>query len=63
MRHERVGVMIARGDLAVACGYERLAEAQEEILALDDILKRMDAHQSKKSAMLRSLRLATEFGA
>ena len=117
MRHERVGVMIARGDLAVECGYERLAEAQEEILwiceaahcpaiwatqvlenlakegtpsraeitdaamghraecvmlnkgphvlqavrVLDDILKRMEAHQSKKRAMLRSLRLATEF--
>lgn len=26
------GVMIARGDLAVECGYERLAEVQEEIL-------------------------------
>jgi pyruvate kinase len=26
------GVMIARGDLAVECGYERLAELQEEIL-------------------------------
>lgn len=26
------GVMIARGDLAVECGYERLAEIQEEIL-------------------------------
>jgi len=119
MRHERVGVMIARGDLAVECGYERLAEAQEEILwiceaahcpsiwatqvlenlakegtpsraeitdaamghraecvmlnkgphleqavrVLDDILKRMEAHQSKKRAMLRSLRLATEFDA
>ncbi len=117
MRHEPVGVMIARGDLAVECGYERLAEAQEEILwiceaahcpaiwatqvleslakegtpsraeitdaamghraecvmlnkgphidqavrVLDDILRRMDAHQSKKRAMLRSLRLATDF--
>jgi len=28
------GVMIARGDLAVECGYERLAEIQEEILWL-----------------------------
>lgn len=28
----RAGVMIARGDLAVECGYERLAEVQEEIL-------------------------------
>ena len=27
-----VGVMIARGDLAVEAGYERLAELQEEIL-------------------------------
>jgi pyruvate kinase len=117
MRHERVAVMIARGDLAVECGYERLAEVQEEILwiceaahcpaiwatqvleslakggtpsraeitdaamghraecvmlnkgphihqavrVLDDILTRMDAHQSKKRAMLRSLRLATDF--
>jgi len=116
MQHDRMGVMIARGDLAVECGYERLAEAQEEILwiceaahcpviwatqvletlakqgipsraevtdaamgnraecvmlnkgphieralqALGDILKRMDAHQDKKSAMLRALRLAIE---
>ena len=29
-----VGVMIARGDLAIECGYERLAEVQEEILWL-----------------------------
>lgn len=29
-----VGIMIARGDLAVECGYERLAELQEEILWL-----------------------------
>lgn len=29
-----VGVMIARGDLAVECGYERLAELQEEIMWL-----------------------------
>jgi pyruvate kinase len=28
------GVMIARGDLAVECGYERLAEVQEQILWL-----------------------------
>lgn len=34
MRHPQVGVMIARGDLAVECGYERLAELQEEILWL-----------------------------
>ncbi len=117
LQHERVGVMIARGDLAVECGYERLAEAQEEILwiceaahcpaiwatqvletlaregtpsraeitdaamgnraecvmlnkgphlddalrVLDDILTRMDAHQDKKSAMLRALKLAEEF--
>ncbi len=117
MRTRLVGVMIARGDLAVECGYERLAEAQEEILwiceaahcptiwatqvlemlakegipsraeitdaamghraecimlnkgphvhdavrVLDDILRRMDAHQSKKRAMLRALRLATDF--
>jgi len=32
MRTRSVGVMIARGDLAVECGYQRLAEIQEEIL-------------------------------
>jgi len=32
MKTRCVGVMIARGDLAVECGYERLAEVQEEIL-------------------------------
>ncbi len=112
MRHPAAGVMIARGDLAVECGWERLAEVQEEILwiceaahlpviwatqvleslakkgqpsraeitdaamaeraecvmlnkgpyilealkALDDILRRMQAHQVKKTAMLRRLR-------
>jgi pyruvate kinase len=114
MRWPCCGVMIARGDLAVECGFERLAEVQEEILwiceaahipviwatqvletlaktgipsraeitdaamghraecvmlnkgphvvsavrALDDILRRMQAHQTKKRAMLRELRLA-----
>jgi pyruvate kinase len=113
MRGAVIGVMIARGDLAVECGYERLAELQEEILwlceaahvpviwatqvleglakkgvpsraeitdaamgeraecvmlnkgtflaeavrALDDILVRMEAHQRKKSAMLRALHI------
>jgi pyruvate kinase len=32
LRSPRVGVMIARGDLAVEVGFERLAEVQEEIL-------------------------------
>jgi len=105
------GVMIARGDLAVECGYERMAEVQEEILwcseaahmpviwatqvletlaksgvpsraeisdaglgvraecvmlnkgpyitnaihMLDDILRRMAGHQSKKKSLLRAL--------
>ena len=34
MRSPIIGVMIARGDLAVEAGYERLAEVQEEILWL-----------------------------
>jgi pyruvate kinase len=34
MKHHKVGVMIARGDLAVEIGFERLAEVQEEILWL-----------------------------
>ena len=114
MRMPCCGVMIARGDLAVECGFERLAEAQEEILwiceaahvpviwatqvletlakqglpsraeitdaamghraecvmlnkgphmlsavrVLDDILRRMQSHQTKKQAMMRELRLA-----
>jgi len=32
MRSPAIGVMIARGDLAIECGYQRLAEVQEEIL-------------------------------
>jgi pyruvate kinase len=114
MHAGRFGVMIARGDLAVECGFERMAEVQEEILwiceaahtpviwatqvleslakkgrpsraevtdaamseraecvmlnkgpfirdavkTLDDILRRMQAHQTKKRAMLRPLQLA-----
>jgi pyruvate kinase len=34
MASQRVGVMVARGDLAVESGFERLAEVQEEILWL-----------------------------
>ena len=32
MRQRIIGVMIARGDLAVECGFARVAELQEEIL-------------------------------
>jgi pyruvate kinase len=112
MASRAAGIMIARGDLAVECGYERLAEVQEEILwlaeaahmpvvwatqvletlaktgrpsraeitdaamgeraecvmlnkgphvldairMLDDILRRMQAHQSKKRPLMRALR-------
>ena len=115
-RHYPVGVMIARGDLAVECGYERMAEVQEEILwiceaahlpviwatqvlqslakkgqpsraeitdaamgeqaecvmlnkgphvvaavsALENILRRMQDHQSKKSSRLRQLHLSAK---
>ena len=118
MQGPRAGVMIARGDLAVECGYERLAEVQEEILwaceaahvpviwatqvletlaksglpsraeitdaamgeraecvmlnkgphileamrTLDDILRRMAAHQSKKRPLLRALAAWRRFG-
>ncbi len=34
LKRPRVAVMIARGDLAVECGFERLAELQEEMLWL-----------------------------
>jgi pyruvate kinase len=36
MRRYPVAVMIARGDLAVECGWDRLAELQEEILWVCD---------------------------
>lgn len=112
MAGQAAGVMIARGDLAVECGFERMAEVQEEILwcseaahmpviwatqvlenlaktgvpsraeisdagmgvraecvmlnkgpyitdaihTLDDILRRMAGHQTKKRPLLRALR-------
>jgi pyruvate kinase len=34
LRHPRVAVMVARGDLGVEVGFERLSEVQEEILWL-----------------------------
>lgn len=34
MQSSRCGIMLARGDLAVECGFERLSEVQEEILWL-----------------------------
>jgi pyruvate kinase len=114
MRRYPIAVMIARGDLAIECGWERLAELQEEILwyceaaevpviwatqvlehktkkglasraevsdaamsqradcvmlnkgphilaaihMLDDILRRMQAYQYKKSARLGKLDLS-----
>ena len=36
LRHYPVGIMVARGDLAVEVGFERLAEVQEEILWLSE---------------------------
>jgi pyruvate kinase len=36
MRTRTFGIMIARGDLAVECGYQRLAEVQEEILWISE---------------------------
>jgi pyruvate kinase len=117
MRSAAAGVMIARGDLAVECGYERTGELQEEIMwmaeaahmpviwatqvlenvaktgqpsraeitdaamaeraecvmlnkgpyvvqavqMLDDVLTRMQAHQTKKVSLLRPLNLARRF--
>lgn len=36
MRGPRVGIMVARGDMAIELGFERLAEAQEEVLWLSE---------------------------
>ena len=118
MRRYPAAIMIARGDLAVECGWERLAELQEEILwfceaaqmpviwatqvlegtakkglpsraeisdaalaqradcvmlnkgphiiqairMLDNILKRMQGHQYKKTARLRKLSISEDQG-
>jgi pyruvate kinase len=35
-KRERIAVMVARGDLGVEVGFERLAEVQEEILWLTE---------------------------
>jgi pyruvate kinase len=117
MRGPAAGVMIARGDLAVECGYERTGELQEAIMwmaeaahmpviwatqvletvaktgqpsraeitdpamaertecvmlnkgpyvvravqMLDDLLRRMQSHQTKKVSLLRQLNLAERF--
>lgn len=117
MQAESCGVMIARGDLAIECGFGRLAELQEQILwvceaahvpviwatqvlegmakmglptraevtdaamgqraecimlnkgehivaatqALDEILRRMQDHQTKKRSTMRKLNLAELF--
>jgi pyruvate kinase len=36
MQSPRIGIMVARGDMAIEMGFERLAEAQEEILWLSE---------------------------
>ncbi|MGB2958345.1 MAG: pyruvate kinase [Bacteroidota bacterium] len=36
MRHHPVGIMIARGDLAIECGWRELARVQEEILWMSE---------------------------
>ena len=36
LRHRPVGIMVARGDLAIEVGFDRLAEVQEEILWLSE---------------------------
>jgi pyruvate kinase len=36
MRSPRIGIMAARGDMAIEMGFDRLAEAQEEILWLSE---------------------------
>jgi pyruvate kinase len=36
MRHHPLGVMIARGDLAIECGWRELARVQEEILWMSE---------------------------
>jgi pyruvate kinase len=32
MKREKIGVMIARGDLAVEIGFERISEVQNQII-------------------------------
>jgi pyruvate kinase len=119
LQYRPVGVMVARGDLGVEVGFERLSEVQEEILwlceaahlpviwatqvlegmakagspsraevtdaamsgraecvmlnkgpyiaraveFLNGVLERMEAHQSKKTSMLRRLSVSENLGA
>ena len=57
MRSEAVGVMIARGDLAVEVMLNMGPHIQQAVTVLDSILRRMQAHQSKKTSMLASCTL------
>jgi len=47
--------MIARGDLAVEVMLNMGPHIQQAVTVLDSILRRMQAHQSKKTSMLRQL--------
>jgi pyruvate kinase len=51
MAHRAECVMLNKGPHVV-----------KAVQVLDDILQRMEAHQTKKTAMLRELRLARSFG-
>lgn len=51
----------AMGHCAECVMLKKGPHVQQALCVLDDILKRMEAHQSKKRAMLRALRIATEF--
>ena len=62
MRHPLVAVMIARGDLGVEIGFERLSEVQEEILWLCELRtyqssgRRRCSNRSPREGCLRARR-------
>ena len=51
----------AMGDRAECVMLNKGPHILRAVQSLDDILRRMDAHQSKKRSMLRGLRLAHDF--
>ncbi len=55
MASRSFGVMIARGDLAECVMLNKGPHIVDAIRVLDNILQRMQAHQSKKRSMLRRL--------
>ena len=58
MQEDVFGVMIARGDLAVEIGFERMSEIQEEILWISEA---SGGHHVKKRYTFRPMSIASNY--